>query len=354
MNMLRITCGLLLALGLFAAPATAQRVSLEVGNTAPELDIEEWVRGESMNIEPGRAYIVAFWATWCGPCKRAMPMLSKLQNEYPESDLAVIGISDENVGLVKNFVKKNPTRMQYAVAVDRKESTSKSWMQAAGQNGIPTMFIVDRHEKIQWIGNPLMNPKEFEEIVALVIDDRYDAELRRNAQPMLRAIDAAVKVRNYREAYMYIDKLLETDRRIFALQAARKYAIMAYEEKDTEGAKVYGTELIGNYSQDDALLRRFARKLATDPDIPEEYRDLDLAVAAAAAAAAADDNKPRGFATMALVHFHRDELEQAIALQRRAYLMAEPKQKPDHLRRYRQYMEAGQNQASLQPGGPDL
>ncbi|MCC6404749.1 MAG: TlpA family protein disulfide reductase, partial [Fimbriimonadaceae bacterium] len=37
----------------------------------------------------GKAYIVDFWATWCGPCKKAAPIMQELHAKYNESGLVV-------------------------------------------------------------------------------------------------------------------------------------------------------------------------------------------------------------------------------------------------------------------------
>ena len=59
--------------------AVAQRKQLSVGDPAPGLDIDMWVKGEEVSIESGKVYVIDFWATWCVPCRRSIPHLSELQ-----------------------------------------------------------------------------------------------------------------------------------------------------------------------------------------------------------------------------------------------------------------------------------
>ena len=85
---------------------------LTIGSVAPALDIEHWVQdGEGKfqpvtEFKPGNIYIVEFWATWCGPCIRSMPHLSKLQREYADKNVTLISVSDEDLETVNGFLEK--------------------------------------------------------------------------------------------------------------------------------------------------------------------------------------------------------------------------------------------------------
>src|SRR5262249_36414263 len=60
-------------------------VTLKVGDPAPQLKADKWLQGgEVKAFEPGKVYVVEFWATWCGPCISAMPHLAQLQEHYKD------------------------------------------------------------------------------------------------------------------------------------------------------------------------------------------------------------------------------------------------------------------------------
>src|SRR6185503_14721465 len=126
------------------------------------LEVSKWVQGEPVkDFENGKAYIVEFWATWCGPCVATIPHVNELHQKFKDKGLVVIGqnVFENDTSKVEPFIKKMGDKMTYRVALDVTEGANKgamgdTWMKAAGQNGIPTAFVVNKEGKIAWIGHP--------------------------------------------------------------------------------------------------------------------------------------------------------------------------------------------------------
>lgn len=135
--------------------------SLKVGDAAPALACDEFIKGDAVKeFEKGKVYVVEFWATWCPPCLKSIPHLSEMQKEH--KDLTVIGMASSEHGSgaevltkLKDFVKKQGDKMGYRVAYDSKRAMSKAWMEPAGQDGIPCAFVVDGEGKLAFIGHPM-------------------------------------------------------------------------------------------------------------------------------------------------------------------------------------------------------
>jgi thiol-disulfide isomerase/thioredoxin len=338
---------------LMATTVSAQRQKLQVGDPAPGLDIEEWVKGGETGIEKGQVYIVEFWATWCVPCRASIPHLTQLQKMYGEKGLTIIGISTEEPDVVRPWVKAQGKKMDYTVAVDRRNGTDRAWKQAAEIKGIPTAFVVDRQGKIAFIGNPhpKADGKELEHVVSQVLRGRYDPKLMKRAEPMLKAARSARKTRTWRMALRHYDEIIALDPNVFADVCLERFEMILVDQEDREGAYAYARqELMGGHFADDAAaLAMMAEKIATDPNIDRSDRDMAFALEAANAAAQLTNQRdPDILASLALVHFQRGELPQAIRLQKRAWMMATPSAKAAYKRVLDTYHDADRT-ASLRP-----
>ncbi len=154
------------AIALLAAFSSAQ--GLGPGEPAPPIKVAEFVKGKAVTDLSKGVFVVEFWATWCGPCIQSIPHISSLAKKH-EGKVTVIGVSvweqgDDISALVKKFVEGQGDKMSYNVARDEGMTMAETWMQAAGQRGIPATFII-KDGVVQWIGHPMNMDEPLEQVV---------------------------------------------------------------------------------------------------------------------------------------------------------------------------------------------
>jgi len=130
---------------------------------APELVVEKWLTKEP--DRKGKFVLIDFWATWCGPCRKAIPELNALHKKFGDQ-LVIIGLSNESEAKVKAMTTP---KIDYAVAIDTQGRTKK----AVGVTGIPHVLILDPQGIVRWEGFPLLHGHELTEQAVADILAKY-------------------------------------------------------------------------------------------------------------------------------------------------------------------------------------
>lgn len=305
--------------------------ALRIGDRVPALRVAEWVRGEATEIEPGRVYVVEFWATWCAPCRESIPHLSGLQRKYGD-ELVVIGVSSEDggVGKIAPFVERQGESMSYRVAYDDRQQTMRNYMLARNDSAIPQAFIVDREGRLAWHGHPLEIDGPLDEVIkgefdlegAIAYERRMDA-LVAQAMPRLEALDAVLMEGDFAAGAELAAELAALDYELMFQFALLRYQLLM-QMNDAAGANGYARSLVEEHAGEHArALGALAWTIAMDE---HEGRDLELALRAAERAVELSE---RGDAdlldTLARVCFVRGEYGRATDLQREAIAKADPR-----------------------------
>jgi peroxiredoxin len=114
-----------------------------------------------------KAVLIDFWATWCGPCKAAMPGLQDLAEKFGDRGFEVVSIDQgETVNQVRSFIERKKYTFQVLLDHDRAVGD------AYGVRGIPTSILVDKHGVVQWIqvGN-MANEEEMQKLVERIVKE---------------------------------------------------------------------------------------------------------------------------------------------------------------------------------------
>ena len=135
-----------------------------INEKAPKLIVEKWLSDKPETEE--KFVLIDFWATWCGPCRKAIPDLNSYQEEFKDK-LIVIGISDETASKVKRFKKP---KIEYYNAID----TKKRLYNSLEVKGIPHCILIDPNGIVQWEGYPLLKGHELTSEIIKDIIDKYN------------------------------------------------------------------------------------------------------------------------------------------------------------------------------------
>jgi len=136
--------------GVLATQAVAQQGQareglVPVGEMAPSWTLAD-PDGEMHSLEEyrGKVVIMDFWATWCGPCKRAMPGLQNIHEEFKDRGVVVLGINawERNgpQGAI-DYMKEHDYTYGLLLEADKVA-------EAYGVRGIPTFYVIGVDGKV--------------------------------------------------------------------------------------------------------------------------------------------------------------------------------------------------------------
>jgi hypothetical protein len=209
-----------------------------VGDPAPPLNVDEWIKGQPVQVKPGtNIFVVEIWETR-GSNSASILLLNDLQRRFKTNGVVVVGISDEPAEKIKEFVQQDGANIEYAIAADNKRHTSISYMQPVGQRGIPYVFVVGTNGDLLWHGPAL---SVLDEVLNQIISGRLDEK-----------------------------KAAKTD---IAKHQMLQYLDLAFRGSDR--AELAGQTLLAVRTNDMPLLCDLAFEIATVPRLPK--RDFALA-----------------------------------------------------------------------------
>ena len=132
------------------APFTGQSGTW-AGRDAPEMVVSQWMKNATSSAD-GKIVVLDFWATWCPPCRAAIPHMNEIQRGYPD-DVVCVGLTNETKSKFEEGCAKyklDVDDFSYGVALD----PSGSMQQALSVKGIPHVFVISADWKIRWDGHP--------------------------------------------------------------------------------------------------------------------------------------------------------------------------------------------------------
>lgn len=129
---------------------------LNIGQYIPNINLQN-DENESVNLQSlkGKILLVDFWASWCGPCRKANKKLVKLHKDYSDQDFEIVGISlDVDQNKWRKAILSD--KLEHLQFIDPKGFDAQS-AEIFGLEALPASFLFDREGKLIMI-----NPNEKE------------------------------------------------------------------------------------------------------------------------------------------------------------------------------------------------
>ncbi len=144
--------GYYLSFTYFHEPLPASRLSpggVRVGIERPDFRLGsstgEFIAAQDFD---GKVLLLNFWATWCEPCRREMPMLMGLHDEYATRGLRVVGVALDDVQSARDFADEYG--ISYTILVGGADVMQTSQAYGNVDGVLPYSVLVDSRGIIRW------------------------------------------------------------------------------------------------------------------------------------------------------------------------------------------------------------
>ena len=127
----------------------------------------ENIEGETISIGEfrGGKTLINFWATWCRPCRKEMPMLNGVFLSQDPSDFSVVGIAIDKPEKVKQFVAE--LGIDFPIMVGQSEAYDV--MKALGNEALtlPYTILIDEEGEVVWSKNTELKHSDMDEVLGI-------------------------------------------------------------------------------------------------------------------------------------------------------------------------------------------
>jgi len=129
------------AIGLLVALYTGSAIAgVTKGKAAPDFALKS-MAGENIRLSElrGKVVMINFWATWCAPCRKEMPLLNDLYKKHKQSEFILLGVNiDNSEDKGKKMARK--IGVTFPILFDVSKKVSESY----GVSAMPFTVIIDR------------------------------------------------------------------------------------------------------------------------------------------------------------------------------------------------------------------
>ena len=159
------------ALGVQLIPDFEPLEGLGIGDLAPDLELQT-LEGETLRLSDlrGQAIVLNFWATWCHPCRKEMPLFIEAHEQNQADGLNILAVNvGENAAAVQGFVDE--FGIEFLVGLDIDQSVTESYRIF----GMPTTFFINRQGVIDYVVAGAIREPDLDRLIDVLLQDGVGA-----------------------------------------------------------------------------------------------------------------------------------------------------------------------------------
>jgi thiol-disulfide isomerase/thioredoxin len=124
--------------------------------------------GRTTSIEswPGKSLVINFWATWCAPCRREIPLLKSLASEWSGRNFQVVGIAVDYRDQVQSFADE--FAIAYPILVGEQDALDAAAALGVASPALPFTVFTDRHGRVVTLFLGELHPPQARLILSVV------------------------------------------------------------------------------------------------------------------------------------------------------------------------------------------
>lgn len=196
------------------ADAVASAQPLEIGAPVPRIDVAHWLDRPPATaaLGPGRVVVLEFVASWCPHCRAAVSDLNGLWRRYADRGVTFVAVTHESADDARSMLVPGSAAADdvpaFPVGADPDLSTHAGYLDAFGEQGVPTVFLVGQDGRLEWVGHPDILEEPLRQVVEGTWDRAAFADRLARLAPLTARVfdildafpaDKAAAVRAYRD-----------------------------------------------------------------------------------------------------------------------------------------------------------